>query len=77
MYIVSEFQTTGDTTAILNYQFTDKNLAEQKFHEILSYAAISTVPIHAVSILNEYGCVARNEFYEHEVQVEPTPEPET
>lgn len=76
MYIVSEFQTTGDTTAILNYQFTDKNLAEQKFHEILSYAAISTVPIHAVSILNEYGCVARNEFYEHDVQVEPAPEPD-
>lgn len=66
MYIVSEFQTTGDTTAILNYQFADKNLAEQKFHEILSYAATSTVPIHAVSILNEYGCVSRNEFYVHD-----------
>ena len=77
MYIVTELQTTGDTTAVLNYQYADKNLAEQKFHEILAYAATSTVQIHAVSILNEYGCVARNEFYEHEVQVEPTPEPET
>ena len=30
----------------------------------------------AVSILNEYGCVARNEFYEHPSQPEPEPTPE-
>ena len=71
MYIVQEFQTNGDTTAVLTYQYTDQNLAEQKFHEILSYAAVSTVNVHAVSILNEYGCVSKNEFYEHPSQPEP------
>ena len=73
MYIVTEFQTTGDTTSILNYSFTDSNLAEQKYHEILASAAVSQVQIHAVSIFNEYGCIRKNEHYEHPVQ--PTPEP--
>ena len=79
MYIVAEFQTTGDTTAILTYSYTESNLAEQKYHEILSAAAVSSVPLHAVSMLNEYGCVAKNEFYTHpapEPEPEPTPEPE-
>ena len=71
MYIVAEFQTNGDTTAILTYQFTDELQAEQKYHEVLSYAAVSTVNIHAVSMMNEYGCVAKNEFYEHPSQPEP------
>ena len=80
MYIVAEFQTTGDTTAILTYSYAESDLAEQKYHEILSYAAVSSVPLHAVSMLNEYGCVAKNEFYTHaapEPEPEPTPEPET
>lgn len=84
MYIVAEFQTTGETTTIGTFTYTDKNLAEQKYHEILMYAAVSNVPIHAVSIFNEYGCISRNEFYEHPqitpvsvvVPEEPTPEPE-
>lgn len=67
MYIVTEFQTTGDTTSVSNYTFTNVNAAEQKYHEILSYAAVSTVPLHAVSIFNEYGCVRKNEYYEHPV----------
>lgn len=71
MYIVAEFQTTGDTTSILTFQFTDKNEAEQKYHQVLSYAAVSSVNIHAVSMMNEFGCVAKNEFYTHE----PAPEP--
>ena len=70
MYIVQEFQTSAGTTSVLTYQYADSNQAEQKFHEVLAYAAVSKVEIHAVSILNEYGCVARNEFYTHE----PAPE---
>lgn len=80
MYIVAEFQSTGDTVSILTYTYTDSNLAEQKYHEILSFAAVSSVPLHAVSMMNEYGCVAKNEFYTHpapEPEPEPTPEPET
>ncbi len=76
MYIVAEFQTSGDSTAILTYSYTESNLAEQKYHEILSSAAVSNVPLHAVSMLNEYGCIAKNEFYTHATP-EPTPEPET
>lgn len=77
MYIVTEYQTTGDVTSILTYTYTDRNIAEQKYHEILAYAAISTVPIHAASMANEYGGTFKNEYYEHpEIAPTPTPDPE-
>jgi hypothetical protein len=81
MYIVSEFQTNAGQTAILNYSFTEQGPAEQKYHEVLAYAAISEVELHAVSLMNEYGCVAKNEYYTHpapdpEPEPEPTPEPD-
>lgn len=65
MYIVVEFQSNAGQTSILTYPFTVASLADQKYHEVLAYAAISEVEIHAVSIMNEYGCVAKNEFYTH------------
>lgn len=80
MYIVSEFQTNAGTTAILNYTYTEQPIAEQKYHEILAAASISSVEIHAASIFDEFGCVYKNEFYVHaapvEVSEEETPEEE-
>lgn len=35
MYIVTELQTNGEVTAILNDTFTDEGLALQKYHTIL------------------------------------------
>lgn len=75
MYIVSEFQTTAGQTAILNYSFTEQGPAEQKYHEVLAYAAISTVELHAVSLMNEFGCVFKNEYYTHVTEPAPEPEP--
>ena len=77
MFIVTEYQTTDSSTAVLTYTYTERNAAEQKYHEILSYAAISTVPLHAASMANEYGGLFKNEYYEHPVQPSPEPEPET
>ena len=74
MYIVAEFQTTAEQTSILTYPFTEQGPAEQKYHEVLAYAAISSVELHAVSLMNEFGCVVKNEYYTH--VTEPTPEPE-
>lgn len=65
MYTVIELQTNGGTTALLTYQFSDRDEAESKFHNILSYAAISTVEIHAVSILDPLGDVVKNDRYYH------------
>lgn len=65
MFIVTELQTSGETTAVLNAVFTDRNLAEQQYHTILASAAVSTVPIHAASIFNELGQTIKNEYYYH------------
>lgn len=77
MYIVSEFQTNAGTTAILNYTYTEQPIAEQKYHEILAAASISSVEIHAASIFDEFGCVYKNEFYVHEPAPVEVPEEET
>lgn len=66
MYAVIEFQNTADT---LNYM-SPKNKAtlaeaEQKYHEILMYAAVSSVPIHGCMILDALGNVIRKEVYDH------------
>lgn len=44
----------------------DRAQAEQTYHEKLAYAAASSVPIHAVVMLNEYGERVKGEFYQHE-----------
>lgn len=76
MYTVIELQTNDGVTAILTYSFTDRDQAEAKFHNILSYAAVSTVEIHAVSIIDALGDVVKNDRYYH-AQPEPEPVMET
>lgn len=65
MYIVTELQTTGNTTSVLTDVFTDESLANQKYYTILSFAAVSTIDIHSAAILNEYGGVLKNETFDH------------
>lgn len=65
MYIVTELQTNGETTAVLNYTYTDKNVAYQKYHTILAAAAVSSVKIHTALIMNEFGLVEARETFEH------------
>ena len=51
-YYVIEFQ-TGDTGAAIPLAYTDRNLALQKFHEIMAYASVSSVPKHGAIIITE------------------------
>lgn len=74
MYIVIELQTSNGITSMLTYQFDDRDQAESKYHNVLSYAAVSTVEFHAVSIIDRLGAVIRNECYNHAVQPEPNEE---
>lgn len=66
MFTVIELQTTDGKTSSQSFHFDSENQAYQKYHEILMYAAVSTVEIHAATVLNEYGNVLKNEFYTHE-----------
>lgn len=64
MYIVTELQTNGETTAILNYTYTDKNIALQQYHTILAAAAVSQVEVHTAYIVNELGLVEYRESFD-------------
>lgn len=65
MFTVIELQTTNSITSVLTEVFQNREQAEQKFHTVLSYAAVSQVDIHSVSILTPEGFVIKNEVYFH------------
>ena len=66
-YLVVEMQKQTDgRIAHIETAFTDRNTAEQKYHEVLSFAAVSTIPIHTAVILSEEGNLIKKETYRHE-----------
>lgn len=67
MYIVIELQ-TNDTTANIVNAYTDRNVAEQRYHDILSAAAVSGVRKHAAVMLTEEGYYIKSEHYTHEAE---------
>lgn len=71
-YIVIEIQTqtTGQVATLVN-AFSDKNTAEQKYHQILSAAAVSNVAIHSASMLTSDGRQVKYESYTHIQNAEP------
>lgn len=66
MFIVIEMQ-TNDTTATLINAYEDKSQAEQKYHAILSAAAVSNIKIHSAIMLTSEGYYLKSEHYEHEI----------
>jgi len=69
MYRVLELQTNGTATAILDHNdFEDRDHAESELHDVAKYAAISSVEIHSVVILNAEGVVVKKECYKHDAQ---------
>lgn len=69
-FIVFEIQTHADGTVGTLVNTADTyNEAKSIYHTKLAAAAISTVPIHAVVILNSDGVVSDQESYRHEVEV--------
>lgn len=73
-YVVVEMQTYVDgTTACLVDSFADRQAAEQKYHEALSYAAVSGLPVHTVMMVTNKGQFMKEESYENP-QEQPTEE---
>lgn len=67
MYRVIELQTTGTATAMVDHgDFAERNAAESKLHNVAQYAAVSTVEIHSVVIINPEGERVKKEVYKHE-----------
>lgn len=70
-YLVIEQQTTNGTTAVITTVKSNINEAEQQYHTVLAAAAVSQVPLHSASMLNERGQLIKYELFDH---TEPEPE---
>lgn len=63
--IVLEIQQTGDNIATIITTYADKNVAEQKYHQVLSAAAVSAVPVHSCVMMYDNGHEFKRETYYH------------
>lgn len=68
-YLVIELQTAADSS-VANIVTTFDTLpeAESKFHTILSFAAVSDIPMHTALILTPDGRVHKTQSYRHETE---------
>lgn len=66
MYIVIEIQATDTTASTLVNSYSDRSLAEQKYHNVLAAAAVSNVPVHSAVMLTSDGTRVKGEVYRHE-----------
>ena len=66
MYIVIEIQTSTTVATLVN-SYEDRNQAESKYHQILTAAALSSVPKHSAVLMNDVGQTIKSETYIHEV----------
>ena len=65
-YIVIEMQTNSEgSTALLTSTHTTQNEAESKYHLVLSSAAVSDLPRHSATLLDETGFRIASQCYEH------------
>lgn len=66
MYAVIEIQINAGVMSVLTYPNLTEAQAGQKYHEVLSYAAVSSCEKHSASLLNDEGRELRYECYKHE-----------
>lgn len=67
MYLVLELQ-AGDTLSSIAASYSTLAEAEQKYHQILSFAAVSEIPIHSAILMDSSGYVIKRESYVHNEQ---------
>lgn len=63
MFIVLEIQ----NTATLVNAYNTRNEAENKYHTILAYAAVSTIETHSAVMFTNEGEFIKSECFKHEV----------
>ena len=66
MYILVEMQTNNGQTAVVTPVVYENRLeAESVYHQKLAAAAISSVQIHSVAMLDDHGGTIKRDYYEH------------
>ncbi len=72
-YIVTEVQhMANDSVAASSFAFDDIKSANAKYHQILSAAALSDLPVHSAVMFTENGVFIKGEDF----VTEPEPEDE-
>lgn len=68
MYIVLEIQTAADgaVTVLEPRVLSARETAESAYHSVLSYAAVSSVPLHAAVLMTNEGAVLERKAYAHD-----------
>lgn len=69
-FYVVETQTNTTGTMLWNF-YNEREDAEQKYHQILSYAAKSSIRVHGAMIVEEDMSIVKTEAYRHEPAAEP------
>ena len=64
-YVVIELQDNGESVANLVNAYDNVYQAEQKYHQVLSAAAVSSVPCHSAVMMNSEGQYIKSEAYKH------------
>lgn len=64
--IVIEIQHSNNgETATICTTYKEQSIAEQKYHEVLSAAAVSAVNVHSAVMMDDDGCSVKRETYYH------------
>ena len=64
-FLVIELQTLEDGSVANNvFSFDNMNEAEAKYHTVLSYAAVSTIPCHAAVMIRADGMYIKSQSYD-------------
>lgn len=72
-YVVVEIQTDAEgAIGVLTYPFSTLPEAQSKYHSVLSFAAVSELPMHSCVLLRSDGATLASEYF----APEPEPEPE-
>ena len=64
-YLVIELQTNNDNVSTVVTQHDTLPEAEQKYHQVLMYAAVSNIEYHGAMLMNSQGAVYKQECYNH------------
>lgn len=65
-YLVMEIQTSSDgTVGNLVFSFDTENAAWSKYHDILHYAAVSDLPMHACVMITNDGNLIDQKCFRH------------
>lgn len=67
-YVVVELQGKKDQVANIVTAYSSVNQAEEKYHQVLSAAAVSSIPCHSCVMLNEEGMFIKSECFKHETE---------